>query len=199
MARIGLTKTRERDHDKDVAMRDAEAAKQAAESVASGNLTALTSRVSTVITDLVNFCKSDGDVYNNVVDEFNTNNRHRGSMLHTLRQHECTMDHVDNNVGNAIAVNDPADPAHATATSEATCRAALKTKATLQSEKFATVTKQSFTCPSRATYVETVKAVHNMQLTDSWSPTTTNCDAVTAHGATLVDGSVRELLEARSQ
>jgi hypothetical protein len=162
-------------HDKDVAMRDAEAAKQAAEAAASGNLTALTSRVSTVITDLVNFCKSDGDVYNNAVNEFNTNNQHRGSMLHTLRQLECTMDHIDNSAGSAIAVNDPADPANTTATSEATCRAALKTKATLQNEKFAAITKQSFTCPSAATYVDTVKAVLNMQLTSSWEATQANC------------------------
>merc|ERR1712070_1011421 len=41
-------------HDKDIAMRDAEAAKQAAEVAATGNLTDLTTQVSTVITDLVN-------------------------------------------------------------------------------------------------------------------------------------------------
>jgi hypothetical protein len=164
-------------HGKDVAMKNAEEAKQTAEATASTELTALTTRVSTLVEGLVDFCKNDGDIYNGAVDEFNANNAHRGSMLHTLHKLVCTMDHIDNSAGNAIAVDNSAS-AGATATSEADCHVLLKSKATLQSEKFAAVTKQDFTCPSQATYVQTVKDVHNMQLTSTWTATPDNCVAV---------------------
>jgi hypothetical protein len=168
-------------YNKDKAMQDAEATKVSAELTAATKLTVVTTTVTTILDGLVDHCSSDGNIYNSAVDEFNGNNAHRGNMLRTLREIECMIDHIDNSAGTAVAVSDPASGAAATATSAHECKTATKTATTLQSENFADATKETFTCPTRASYVDKVKAVHSMQLTDTWIASVSNCASVPAN------------------
>merc|ERR1712166_18129 len=165
-------------YDKDKVLQASETTKTTKEAASSTMKTTLRTGISTLVADFVNFCKADGDVYNSAVDEFNNNNDRRALMLRTLREVKCTIDHMDNTQSNEISVDDPKSGSSGKASTANACQLALKSAATLKSEKFGAATKQAFTCPSEATYVGKVKAVYGMQLTLAWTPTTSNCQKI---------------------
>jgi len=159
--------------------------KQNADDNAKGNFNTI---VDTTASNYHAMCSSQDTVHGAAVKMFNDNNAHRASMYRSLGVIMCHINHMETSSQSYNLSTDLVKSGGTAATTDANhCLSQLKSTDDLKTALFPAATAaedSNKACPTLQQYFGQIKAYGSLNFEkDVWTPSETNCDAVTAHGA----------------
>jgi hypothetical protein len=165
--------------------------KQNADDNAKGNFNTI---VDTTASNYHAMCSSQDTVHGAAVKMFNDNNAHRASTYRSLGVIMCHINHMETPSQSYNLPTNLVKSGGTAATTDANhCLSQLKSTADLKTALFpaATATEDSNkACPTLQKYVDQIKAYGSLNFEkDVWTPSQTNCDAVSSHSTSTVTPS----------